>query len=104
MSTPLENLNLKIFREHLNSSFKVQDGKAATVQLQLIEAVEGNTSPKMELFSLYFRGPFTPRLAQQTHPLEHEKLGVVEIFLTPIEADQDKGTLYEAVFHRFRKS
>jgi hypothetical protein len=104
MSTSLENLNLKIFREHLNTSFKVQDGGAGTVQLQLIDAVEGNSSPEMELFSLYFRGPFTPQLAQQTHPLQHEKLGRVEIFLTSIEADQENGTTYEAVFHRFRKS
>ena len=104
MSTPLENLNLKSFRDHLNTSFTVHDGRTGTVQLQLVDAVEGNTSPKLELFSLYFRGPFTPRLAQQTHALEHEKLGAVEIFLTPIEADQEKGTLYEAVFHRFRTS
>ena len=104
MPTPLNNLNLNIFREHLNTGFRVQDGNAGKIQLQLVDAVEGNTSPNIELFSLYFRGPFTPQLAQQTHPLEHEKLGLIEIFLTPIEADQEKGTLYEAVFHRFRAS
>lgn len=103
MSTPLENLDFKIFREHLNTTFKVQDGGTGTVQLQLVDAVEGKSSPEIELFSLYFRGPFTPRLAQHTHPLQHEKLGLVEIFLTSIEADQENGTTYEAVFHRFRK-
>jgi hypothetical protein len=36
--------------------------------------------------------------------MEHEKLGEIEIFLTPISADQQNGTMYEAVFHRFRKS
>ena len=40
---------------------------------------------------------------QQTHRLEHEKLGEFEIFLTPVSADQQNGTIYEAVFHRFRK-
>jgi hypothetical protein len=104
MSVSLENLNLKLFREHLHSNFKVQDGAAGTLLLELVDAIEGNTSPKLELFSVYFRGPFTPRLPQQIHRLEHEKLGVVEIFLTPIEADQEKGTIYESVFHRFRKS
>ncbi|MGH9569774.1 MAG: DUF6916 family protein [Candidatus Angelobacter sp.] len=104
MSIPLENLNAKLFREHLHTKFTVQDGTAGTVLLELSDAVEGDTSPKMELFSVYFRGPFTPRLSQQIHRLQHEKLGVVEIFLTAIEADQEKGTLYESVFHRFRQA
>ncbi len=104
MPVPLENLNLKLFREHLHSNFKVQDAAAGAILLELVDAIEGNTSPKLELFSVYFRGPFTPRLPQQIHRLEHEKLGLVEIFLTPIEADQKQGTIYESVFHRFRKS
>lgn len=103
MSTPLQNLSIKEFREQLNSTFTVPVDEAGTVVLELFDAVEGNTSPAMELFSLYFRGPFTPRLRQQTHRMEHEKLGVIEIFITPIEASQEKGTVYESVFHRFRK-
>ena len=103
MPTPVENLNLNIFRQHLHSSFKVQDAAAGAILLELVDAIEGNTSPKLELFSVYFRGPFTPRLPQQIHRLEHEKLGLLEIFLTPIEADRERGTTYESVFHRFRK-
>lgn len=102
MSTSLENLNAQLFHKHLRSKFKVQGTE--TIILELVDAVEGSTSPQMELFSVYFRGPFTPRLPQQIHYLEHEELGVVEIFLTPVEADQKKGTTYESVFHRFRKS
>ena len=104
MSTPLDSLNAKIFREHLGTKFNVHNGTAGTIPLELVDVVEGNTSPKMEVFSLYFRGPFTPRLRQQSHALEHKKLGQIEILLTPVEADQEKGTVYEAVFHRFRKS
>jgi hypothetical protein len=103
MSSPLQNLTIKEFREQLNSDFKVVLDGARTVVLQLFDAVEGKTSPKAELFSLYFRGPFTPLLRQQIHRMEHDKLGAVEIFITPIEASPENGTVYESVFHRFRK-
>jgi uncharacterized protein DUF6916 len=102
MSTPLENLTANVFREHLHTKFKVP-GDTSGMVLELFDVVESNTSPKMELFSLYFRGPFSPRLGQQIHSLEHDSIGRVEIFLTPVEADQEKGTVYESVFHRFRK-
>jgi len=82
----------------------VQQEPAGTIALELVDVIESDLSPKMELFSLHFRGPFRPRLDQQTHRLEHEILGDFEIFLTPISADQQNGTIYEAVFHRFRKS
>jgi hypothetical protein len=104
MPTPLEDLNAKLFREQLNSRFTVHQDNAAPITLDLIDVIENDLSPKMELFSLHFRGPFRPRLDQQTHRLEHEKLGEFEIFLTPISADQQSGTIYEAVFHRFRKA
>jgi hypothetical protein len=104
MPTPLQNLNAKLFREQLNSPFKAQHEPAGSIALELIDVIENDLSPKMELFSLHFRGPFRPRLDQQMHRLEHEKLGDFEIFLTPISADQQDGTIYEAVFHRFRKS
>jgi hypothetical protein len=103
MPTPLEDLNAKLFREQLNSPFKVQHEPAGSITLELVDVAENDSSPRMELFSLQFRGPFRPRLEQQTHRLEHEKLGEFEIFLTPVSADQQNGTIYEAVFHRFRK-
>jgi hypothetical protein len=103
MQTPLEDLNAKVFREQLHSQFKVQHQPAETITLELVDVAENDPSPKMELFSLQFRGPFRPRLDQQTHHLEHEKFGDFEIFLTPVSADQQNGTIYEAVFHRFRK-
>ena len=104
MSTPLDNLNATIFREQLHSQFKVHQDSTAPIMLELADVVETSQSPKMELFSLSCRGPFRPRLDQRTHCLEHEKLGEIEIFLTPISADQQNGTMYEAVFNRFRKS
>ena len=77
--------------------------RRGALTLELIEVMERDPSPKIELFSLQFRGPAAPRLPQQIHRLEHDKLGAFEIFLTAIGADPEQGILYESVFHRFRK-
>ena len=70
--------------------------------LELIEVTELDVSPRVECFSVHFLGPLKPQLAQQIHRLEHERMGMFEIFLTPISAD-GQGTVYEAIFNRFRK-
>jgi len=100
MDTPLENINAKSFTPHLNSKFKAHHG-GAPVELELID-VEEREHPRVEVFFLHFRGPSAPRLEQQIHRLEHEKVGAVTIFLTAIEADE-QGIVYEAVFNRIRK-
>lgn len=99
MMRPLEELNAQIFREQLNTKFM-----AGTPGLELeLVAVEEQDRPGMELFSLHFAGPFEPRLWQQTHRLKHEKLGEFEILMTPISASPQQGTMYESIFHRFRR-
>jgi hypothetical protein len=102
MSTPLKELNAQIFREQLHTKFKINIQGGDPLVLELAEVEERNDSPKIECFSLHFVGPFTPRLLQQIHRLEHEKLGAIEIFLTAIDANQQQGTVYESIFHRFR--
>jgi uncharacterized protein DUF6916 len=119
MLTSLDKLNAQDFRRQLRTGFKVQAGGAQTVVLELVEvqeredampqqaksgAAEGPPSPprQMEFFCLHFHGPYQPRLAQQIHRLEHAQLGAIEIFLTPISSEPQPGTLYEAIFHRFR--
>jgi hypothetical protein len=112
--TPLDDLNSKVFRAQLNTQFKVHMG-GRPLQLELVEVTDQDDSssprqvksgsggqPRTECFSLHFRGPLRPQLAQQIHRLDHQQLGVLEIFLTPISAD-GQGTVYEAIFHRLRK-
>src|SRR5258708_40128344 len=103
MLTPLDQLDAKVFREQLNTKFKVMLG-GAPVLLELVEVAERDSSPQMELFSLHFRGPGAPRLPQQVHRLEPAKLGAVEIFLTAIEPWHEPGMLYESGFPRLRNS
>jgi hypothetical protein len=102
MMKPLEELSAQLFREQLKTRFNVHPDGGAAIALELIE-VEEKGSGTIELFLLRFAGPLTPRLAQQVHRLEHGKIGEFEIFITPISAGQEQGTVYEAVFHRFRK-
>ena len=102
MADPLEKLNAKILSENLHTKFKVHLEGTDAVELEIIEVTEPSTVPKLELFVVNLRGPYSPRLIQQVHRLEHEKLGIFEIFLTPVAEDK-QSTTYEAVFNRFRK-
>ncbi len=101
-SDGLEKLNSRIFTEQLHSKFKVQTGTDAAIELELIEVGERPTSPKMECFSVVFRGPVSSVLPQKIWKMEHPRLGTFSLFLTPLGAKED-GATYEAVFHRYRK-
>ena len=103
MSISLDDLNAGIFAAHLHTTFALQREGAAPLVLELIEVKDSDPSPRIELFTLHFRGPAQPRMAQHIHRLEHEMLGTMEIFLTAIAGDGD-GITYESVFHRFRKT
>lgn len=92
-------LTAALLRPHLNSRFQVE--QAPSVELELIEVDEPPTLPSLELFTLHFLGPVSPCLQQRIHSLHHATLGECHIFLTPISADES-GTVYEAVFNRFR--
>ena len=103
MPADLNKLNAKIFSEHLHSRFTASTNGMAPMALELFEVTEHDSSPQMELFTLHFLGAAAPRLPQHIHRLEHEKLGALEIFLTPISADPQAGAVYEVIFYRFRQ-
>jgi len=104
MLTSLDKLNSQSFRLQLHTEFRVKIGDAGPVALELVEVQDQEgSSQEMEFFCLHFRGPYKPLLAQQIHRMEHEKLGAFEIFLTPISAEPQTGTVYEVIFHRFRQ-
>jgi hypothetical protein len=91
------------FSGQLHTHFTVPAGNGTPLTLQLVEVVETETPANVELFSLHFQGPATPRLPQQIHTLQHEKLGTFQIFLTAVEGNHQSIT-YEAVFHRLRQA
>jgi hypothetical protein len=90
-STALESLTAGDFAALRGQRFRIG---APPFEAELIDVTElprepGGRAP----FSLVFQGGPSPPLPQRIHPVEHERLGVLEIFLVPIAADR-----YEAVF------
>jgi hypothetical protein len=74
--------------------FRIVSGDTGAFEAELVEVTEiprepGGRAP----FSLVFQGGPDPPLPQQIYRVEHDALGVLEIFLVPIATDR-----YEAVF------
>jgi hypothetical protein len=90
-STVLETLTAGDFAALRGERFRIG---APPFEAELIEVTEipgaaGGRAP----FSLVFQGGPSPPLPQRIYPVEHERLGAIEVFLVPIAADR-----YEAVF------
>jgi hypothetical protein len=99
MST--ESLHSPQFAECLHTIFHIQTPGGGTVPLELISVVERNDTPRLEQFSLLFRGPATPSLPQQIYEWSHEKLGNRSMFFVPI-GPLEGGMGYEVIFNRIR--
>jgi hypothetical protein len=95
--------NSKSFRECLDTSFAAVSLEGGNIPLLLVAVQQGMDTPKVENFSLFFRGPEDRFLPQATYRLQHEKLGTMDMFLVPIGPD-GTGMKYEAVFYRLRDS
>ncbi len=94
----LEKLKVEDFAGRVGERFRLDPGEGPTLDLELTEArgMPGG-SDRRQPFSLVFRGPAEPLLAQRIWRLEHTDLGALDIFLVPIGGDE-KGMRYEAVF------
>jgi hypothetical protein len=101
----LARLTVDDFEQVVGEVFTIDAGDAGRIELELTEATlhdqaasavddTGKRSP----FSVEFRGPVEPILAQQTTRLENASLGPLEIFIVPTGRDE-AGTRYEAVFN-----
>jgi len=97
-----ENLTCRTFSGLLRTTFRVLLPGSPPLPLELTEVTEHSSSPQVESFSLIFRGPLAPRLPQQIHKVEHDKLGAFDLFLVPIGLEKER-MCYQAVFNRLRK-
>lgn len=94
----LDKLTVEDFSRLLQQPFRLTSAEGA-FELVLVSAeargrpVGGGRQP----FSLLFRGPRQPVLPQAIHPLVHDALGTLEIFIVPVGANAD-GVEYEAIF------
>ena len=93
----LRELTLETFEPLVGDVFAAS-AAGASVELVLHSALAlGGWPGGRQPFSLTFRGPAEPLLAQAIYRLEHALLGALDIFIVPIGPDGD-GMLYEAIF------
>ena len=88
-----------VFAQHLNTTFRAQLDETRSIDFELVEVENRNPLDGYECFSLTFRAPLGTPIAQGSYSLNHDKMGVVEIFLVPISQEPD-GITFEAVFNR----
>ncbi len=98
----LDRLTLTIFTEQVYSTFRVYPGAAgSSAEMELIQVRDLGSSPQHEQFAAVFRGPLDPFLPQRIYRMEHDQLGVFDLFVVPVGQDA-QGYSYEAVFNRPR--
>jgi hypothetical protein len=85
----LETLTAADFAPHLHERFAVSPDGGPPLQLELAEVTGAGGRP----FSVVFRGPGEPLLAQRIHRIEHPALGALDLFLVPVGPGR-----YEAIF------
>jgi len=87
------------FAEQMGSTFTVRFGPETQVEMKLIEVTEPKHSGQREAFSLLFQAPPGTPVWQNLFPVEHPKLGAMDLFLVPVGGDE-RGIDFEAVFNR----
>jgi len=98
-----DNLNSQVFSEHLQTTFRLCVEGAVPLPLELCAVTQNDQGPRVEQFSLLFRGPLKPHFPQGTYTVEHEKLGKFDLFLVPLGPDS-AGMRYQAIFSRMRQA
>ena len=98
-------LTEKEFSQHVNTKYRVDVDKAASIELELLEVKPHVRAPieqqgGMERFQIYFLGPANILLPQGTYHLTHERMGDFDLFLVPV-AQVENGFRYEAIFNYF---
>ncbi|HET8798491.1 MAG TPA: hypothetical protein VFO89_12425 [Thermoanaerobaculia bacterium] len=97
----LDQLTVESFEPHIGTSFWAEFPGGGKVELRLVRAAKVMESEAARLdrhpFSLFFIGPRSYLIPQQTCHLTHPTLGALDIFIVPV--GQDAQTYqYEAVF------
>jgi hypothetical protein len=87
------------FQASVNSTFKLLVEPDTWFDLKLTEMTEGRSLPRQEQFSLIFQAPLDAPPEQRIYRLEHERLGMLDLFLVPIERN-GTGVCFQAVFNR----
>jgi hypothetical protein len=101
----MDNPGFEQFAQQVNSPFIVRAGWEVAI-LTLVEAQIFSAASAAgedagnEKFSLLFRSPLQPALAQDTYPFEHSRLGRLSIFIVPAVGADRQHRYYAAIFDR----
>jgi len=94
-----EKLSRSDFADQLNTEFSTVLYPDIRVTLELIEVGAQRPSPKLDNYSLLFRGPAEFCLLQSSYPIEHPVIGNLDLFIVPVNEKPD-GFRYEAIINR----
>jgi hypothetical protein len=103
----IDLLSEETFSRYVNTRFRVYTSPLTAINLQLIAIIRSAssisqkpaTTPKLDCFSVVFRGPRKTALESNTYRVEHDQMGAFDIFITPVD-DHKRQRHYQAVFNR----
>lgn len=95
----MSELSRDEFAEHQGTKFKIFFDGENPVEAELVEVTDLRQNRIQESFSLVFLAPTDAPTLTGIRKMEHEKLGSLEIAISPFKQDE-KGTKFEAVFNR----
>ena len=102
--TSANRISCELFAGELNTVFRALIG-SSSVRLALVEAARlpaaapDAEDARNERFSLLFRGSVEEGLPQDTHLLDHPRIGRLAMFLVPIGSLDASHRYYEAIFN-----
>ena len=88
----------ELFTDMVGDSFSIEAEGVNAIELASVEVKASADGTRRAPFVLTFHGPVDVLLEQSIYVLEHGKLGTLEIFLVPVDQDENH-VLYEAVFN-----
>ena len=103
-------LTEETFLQYINTRFRIQISPLTAVNLELIRvsrrapssSAKPAKTPKLDCFSVVFRGPSKTALESKTYQVEHNQMGAFDLFIGPVN-EHSKQRLYEAVFNRLEQ-
>lgn len=96
-------LTYEQFAESLNTTYRLLLDESRVFEIKLAEVSARRGSRRQERFSLIFKGSLDLFLPQNSYRAEHDRLGAFDLFLVPVEKEED-AFLYEAFFNRLLKT
>ena len=102
-----DRLTEETFSQYINTKFRIFTSSRGAVDLLLISvsrrasssSMKSATTRTLDCYSVVFRGPSRSAVESKTYRVEHDQMGVFDLFIAPVD-DHKKQRRYEAVFNR----